>query len=95
MNTWIHIKSLTKKGYLPPTLFESTLTGSGITDEDYRHAQTVWNYFNLKNMGEYHDFFVKCDVLQLADVFENYASIIMAWIVCTSSRHPELHGKAV
>ncbi|GBN56668.1 hypothetical protein AVEN_110035-1 [Araneus ventricosus] len=43
--------------------FESTLTGSGISDEDYRHAQTVWHYFNLKNMGEYHDLYVKCDVL--------------------------------
>ncbi|GBN27390.1 hypothetical protein AVEN_80283-1 [Araneus ventricosus] len=75
--------------------FESTLTGSGISYEDYRHAQTVWNYFNLKNMGEYHDLYVKFDVLQLADVFENYTSIIMAWIVCTSSRHPDLHVKAV
>ncbi|GBO33085.1 hypothetical protein AVEN_241116-1 [Araneus ventricosus] len=67
--------------------FESILTGS---DEDYRHAQIVWNYFNLKNMGEYHYLYVKSDVL-----FENYASTIMDWIVCTSSRHPDLHGKAV
>ncbi|GBM21452.1 hypothetical protein AVEN_161062-1 [Araneus ventricosus] len=43
--------------------FESPLTGSGISDEDYRHAQTVWNYFNLKHMAEYHDLYVKCDVL--------------------------------
>ncbi|GBN22535.1 hypothetical protein AVEN_268168-1, partial [Araneus ventricosus] len=55
--------------------FESTLTGSGISDEDYRHAQTVWNYFNLKNMGEYHDLYVKCDVLQLADVSENFRKL--------------------
>ncbi|GBM93472.1 hypothetical protein AVEN_215357-1 [Araneus ventricosus] len=55
--------------------FESTLTGSAISDEDYRHAQTVWNYFNLKNMGEYHDLYVKCDVLQLDDVFENFRKL--------------------
>ncbi|GBN08564.1 hypothetical protein AVEN_264846-1 [Araneus ventricosus] len=66
--------------------FDCTLTGSGISDEEYRHAQIVWNYLNLKNMGEYHDLYVKCDVFQLADVFEKYASIIMALIVCT------LHG---
>ncbi|GBM55757.1 hypothetical protein AVEN_190342-1 [Araneus ventricosus] len=55
--------------------FESTITGSGISDEDYRHAQTVWNYFNLKKMGEYHDLYVKCDVLQLADVLENFRKL--------------------
>ncbi|GBM36636.1 hypothetical protein AVEN_221915-1 [Araneus ventricosus] len=55
--------------------FDTTLTGSGITDEDYHHAQTVWNYFNLKNMGEYHDLYVKCGVLQLADVFENFRKL--------------------
>ncbi|GBL96873.1 hypothetical protein AVEN_118984-1, partial [Araneus ventricosus] len=55
--------------------FESTIIGSGISDEDYRHAQTVWNYFNLKNMGEYHDLYVKCDVLQLADVSENFRKL--------------------
>ncbi|GBO29059.1 hypothetical protein AVEN_122502-1 [Araneus ventricosus] len=64
--------------------FESTLTGCGISNEDYRHAQTVWNYFSLKNMGEYHDLYVKCDVLQLADVFENFRKLCQPYygLVC-------------
>ena len=26
-----------------------------ISDEQYKHAQNVWNTFNLKTEGEYHD----------------------------------------
>ena len=42
------------------------------TDEDYLHAQKVWNTFKIKNLGEYHDFYVQSDTASLADVFENF-----------------------
>ena len=35
--------------------FYGILTEKDITDEQYSHAQNVWNTFNIQNMGEYHD----------------------------------------
>ena len=32
--------------------------------------QKIWNEFNLKNMGDYQDHYLKKDVLLLTDVFE-------------------------
>ena len=44
---------------LPPKEdFFSKLHNSGISDEDYGHAQNVWRTFNLQNMKGYHDLYL-------------------------------------
>ena len=52
--------------------FYSILNNEHITDKQYEHAQNLWNTFTLKSMGEYHDLYLKTDVLLLVDVFENF-----------------------
>ena len=52
--------------------FYNRLTGQHISDEDYAHAQTIWRVFNCKTMRDYHDLYLKTDVLLLADVFERF-----------------------
>ena len=52
--------------------FYSILNNEHITDEQYKRAQNVWDTFNLKTMGDYHDLYLKSDILLLADVFENF-----------------------
>ena len=63
----------------PPPLkaFYSKLSGSGITEEDYKHVWNVWKTFNMKTLKEYHEIYNVTDVLLLADVFENFRDLCL------------------
>jgi len=55
--------------------FYSKLNDEYKTDEEYAHAQTVWEAFGCKTLGDYHDLYVKTDFALLADVFENFRNL--------------------
>lgn len=52
--------------------FHNSLTNEDISDEDYNHAQTVWDEFNINDLGDYTDLYLKTDVLLLTDIFQNF-----------------------
>ena len=43
-----------------------------VSYEECFTCNKIWNKFNMKNMGDYHDHYLKKDVLFLADVFEKF-----------------------
>ena len=61
------------KGRLPDkSKFSSSLKGYGINKKQYDRAVNVWKVFQIENIGEYHDLYLKTDVLSLTDVFERF-----------------------
>ena len=61
------------KESLPPIeAFYSKLNMSKIGEDDYQHAQQVWKEFGIRNLGDYHDLYLRTDVVLLANVFEAF-----------------------
>ena len=66
------IKQLKETKLPPKEAFYSKLNDKEISDKDYEHAHNVWKTFNCQTLQDYHDIYLKSDVLLLADVFENF-----------------------
>ena len=61
---------------LPPhAAFFSNLRDSNISDADYEHAQNVWKVFKCRTLQDYMELYLRCDVLQLACIFEAFRKI--------------------
>ena len=74
MDNWDKFKETT----LPPKeAFYSKLSMSGVSDQDYKHAQSVWNEFGINNIGEYNNLYLCTDVILLANGFESFRKVCL------------------
>ena len=57
MSTWTVFKDLVKNYCLIKNVFNDNgkKLDSYISDKDYLKCKKIWNEFNMKNMGDYHD----------------------------------------
>ena len=52
--------------------FFSSLKHVCISEKDYLKADNICNVFKMNTMNDYHDFYIKTEVLLLADVFKKF-----------------------
>ena len=55
----------------------NSLKNCSIWDEEYLRAIDISNIFNIKHLVEYHDLYLKTDVLLLCDVFEKFINVCL------------------
>ena len=59
--------------------FYSSLKKKCVSDKDHLHAANVCNIFEIKTMGDYHNLYLKKDVLLLVDVFEKFTGACLVY----------------
>ena len=52
---------------------DGKISDGNVSIEDYMVCEKIWDKFKMKNMGDYHDHYLKKDVLLLANVFEKFS----------------------
>ena len=57
--------------------FDSSLQMKHISEKEYKHARKVWEIFDIKTLGEYHNLYVQADIAQLSDVSESFRSVCL------------------
>ena len=78
--TWFNNVDKLEDNALPPKeAFYDTLTQAcNITDEEYQIAQSVWTSSSCHTFKDYLEVYLKADVCQLADVFQNFRKMCLS-----------------
>ena len=64
--------------------FYSELNKSGISEDNYTHAQKVWEKFEMETLQDYHDIYLK--------TLEMFVKRVMDWIQLGTIQLQVLHG---
>ena len=67
-----------EEAQLPPIeAFYSNLNMSNVSKDDNQHVQKVWKEFGIRNLGGYHDLYVRTDIILPANVFEAFRNTFL------------------
>ena len=58
-----------------------------LTEKEWNHAQKVYARFNCANLGDYHDLYLKTDILMLACVVEKFRTLCYNTIGLDSAQY--------
>ena len=58
---------------------DGKISDSHISVKDYLTCEKIWDKFEMKNMGDYHDHYLKKDVLLSVDVFEKFIATCLKY----------------
>ena len=58
---------------------DGKISDGHISIKDYLACKKIWGKFKMKNMGDYHDHYLKNDLLLLADVFEKFTDTCLKY----------------
>ena len=73
------IDKFREKQLPPKEAFYSNLTESNIEDDEYERALKIWEHFGIRNLGQYHDLYLRTDVLLLTGVFEKIRDLCLEY----------------
>ena len=89
-----NIDKLNHEGLPDIDKFYSQLYQKTLTEKEYIHATKVYNQMNCKTFKDYHLLYLKCDVLLLADVFENFRKTCIEYYQLDPSNYISVPGLA-
>ena len=80
MDSW---ERFNETSLLDKEAFDCELNLENCTDEDYTYYKKVFKEFELKNLGDCHDFYVQCDTLMCIKYMKYILSASgLAWEAC-------------
>ena len=60
-------------------MFYSKLSEEHVSDKDCERALKVWKHFGIRTLGQYHDLYLRTDVLLLTDVIGNFRGLCVEY----------------
>ena len=70
------VERFTERALPPKGAFYSALSEEHVS---FERALKVWKHFGIRTLGQYHDLYLRTDVLLLTDVFENFRDLCMEY----------------